>query len=265
VARDPSRLTGVAAVARADLLDVATLAPAFAGIKTVIHCAALTADHKEPFPGGYRRINAEGTRNLVWAAGRAGVEKIVLLNGLGTRRGRDGSYMRTRWEMGEAVRNSGLAWLALQPSILFGDSAPYSAALARLARQSPVMPVLGGGRKLQPLWIEDLVTCLTRAAGSSRWDSRTIDLGGPDQLTFREMTHLVMQTIGVRRPTAPLPLALARVPARMMLLLPNPPLVPATLELFDFDNVTEPDTVQKTFGFEPRRIRDHFRAHGLDG
>jgi NADH dehydrogenase len=254
-----------AAIVQADLLEVATLVPALADIKTAIHCAAITADQKEPFSGAYRRVNAEGTRNLVWAARHAGVDKVVLLNGLGTRRGRDRSYMRTRWEMGEAVQDSGLVWVALQPSILFGDRAPYPAALARLARQFPVMPVLGGSRRLQPLWVEDLVSCLTMAAGSGRWDGLTIDLGGPDQLTYREMTKLVMDTIGVHRPMVPVPTSLARLPARLMGLLPNPPLVPATLELFDFDNVTQPDVVQKSFGFQPRRITDHLLANGLDG
>ncbi len=268
VARDPSRAPAVASggtTVRADLLEVATLSPALTDINTVIHCAAITADRKEPFPGAYRRINAEGTRNLVWAAQRAGVQRIVLLNGLGTRRGRDGSYMRTRWEMGEAVRNSGLNWVALQPSILFGDHAPYPAALARLAHQLPVMPVLGDRRRLQPLWVEDLVTCLTRAARETSWDGRAIDLGGPDQMTYGEMTRLVMETIGVRRPTAPLPMAVARVQARLMTVLRDPPLQPATLELFDFDNITDLDAVQENFGFPPRRIRDHFAAHGLDG
>jgi hypothetical protein len=50
-----------------------------------------------------------------------------------------------------------------------------------------------------------------------------------------------------------------------MSVLPNPPLVPATLELFDFDNATEPDAVQKIFGFAPRSMRTHLQEHGLDG
>jgi len=48
-------------------------------------------------------------------------------------------------------------------------------------------------------------------------------------------------------------------------MLPNPPLVPATLELFDFDNTTDLDAVSRNFGFEPRSIRTHFKDHGLDG
>src|SRR5437868_7006908 len=87
VVRNPSGDVAGAAVIQADLLEVATLAPALAGIKSLIHCAAITADHKEPFPGAYRRVNAEGTRNLVWAARRAGGGEVVSLDGPGTRRG----------------------------------------------------------------------------------------------------------------------------------------------------------------------------------
>ena len=268
VVRESTHAAGLPAgidLAQADLLDRPALERALSGASVVVHAAAITADRKEAYPGQYRRVHAEGTRNLVEAARAGGVQRIVLLNGLGTRKGGEHSYMRTRWEMGEAVRTSGLGWVALQPSILFGDGAPFPAALARLARTSPVMPVLGGGRKLQPLWIEDLVTCLQRCTEDSRWDGRAIDLGGPDQLSFADVTRLIVQAAALSRPMVPLPLPVARVQARLFSLLPNPPLVPATLELFDFDNITDIDAVRRKFGFEPRSMRTHFAQHGLDG
>jgi uncharacterized protein YbjT (DUF2867 family) len=265
VSRTLGPANAAVSAAAADLLHPSSLAVALTGVETIVHCAAITADKKEAYRGQYHDVNATGTRNLIDAARVAGVRRIVLLNGLGTRPGSEGSYMRTRWEMAEAVRGSGLAWTALQPSILFGDSAPFPAAIARLARQFPVMPVLGGGRKLQPLWIEDLVTCLIQAANDPGKDSQTIDLGGPEQMTFAEIDDLILATINVRRLKLPLPVPMAGIAARVMSVLPNPPLVPATLELFDFDNTTDLDAVSRNFGFEPRSIRTHFKEHGLDG
>jgi uncharacterized protein YbjT (DUF2867 family) len=268
LARHPERARGLPAeveLVKADILDADTLRAGFDGVDTVVHCAAITADRKEAYAGEYRRVHVEGTRNVVQAAQRSGVTRIVLMNGLGTRPGKAHSYMRTRWEMGEAVKASGLGWVALQPSVLFGDGAAFPAAFARLGRQLPVMPVLSGGTKLQPFWVEDLVTCLKMVAAENRWDGRAIDLGGPEQLTFRAMIDLIMTTAGIRRPKVPLPLPVARIQARLFTLLPNPPLVPATLELFDFENITRLDAVSATFGFQPRSIRDHFRDHGLDG
>jgi NADH dehydrogenase len=266
--RDPARaaalLPQVVEVVPINLLEFGKLADALPGASTVVHCAAVTADRKETFPGQYRRVNGEGTRNLVEAARWAGVKRIVLLNGLGTRPGKPGSYMRTRWEMSEAVRNSGLRWVALQPSILFGDQAPYQTAIARLVRVAPVMPVLGGHRRLQPLWVEDLVTCLARCARDAARDGRAIDLGGPEQVSFDEMVDLVMDAAGARRPKLPLPVLLARVPTAAFSVLRHPPLTFAALELFDFDNTTDIDSVSKNFGFAPRSPREHFKAHRLD-
>jgi NADH dehydrogenase len=253
-------------IVQADLLQPDTLGPALSGVEVLVHCAAITADHKEASRREYARVNGEGTRNLVAACRAAHTRKIVLLNGLGTKRGADGSYMRTRWDMAEAVRTSGLPWVSPQPSILFGDGAPFPAAIAKLARTSPVMPILGSGRtKLQPLWVEDLCTCLALCVQQSTWDGRAMDLGGPEQLPYTEVVRLILAAAHLRRPMVPVPLPLARIAAQAMSVLPSPPLVPATLELFDFDNATDLDSVQKIFGFAPRSMRAHLQEHGLDG
>jgi hypothetical protein len=64
----------------------------------------------------------------------------------------------------------------------------------------------------------------------------------------------------------PLPLMVARVQAALMAaVLPHPPLTPAAMELFSFDNATDLDAVDRDFGFHPRGFREHLRAHGLDG
>jgi NADH dehydrogenase len=175
--------------------------------------------------------------------------------------------MATRQGMEEAVRSSGLPFVILQPSVLFGDGAEFVEALARLARIFPVVPVLGrGDLKFQPLWIEDLATCLSRAAADDAFDSRTIPLGGAEYATLREIQETISKVLGKRRLHVPLPLPLARVQARVMTaVLPHPPLTPATLELFSFENATSLDACERGFGFRPRGFREHLLAHGLEG
>src|ERR1700694_5147593 len=128
-----------------DLTEPETLGPALNGISTIVHAAAITGDRKEPYRGAYDQINRVGTENLVAAAKKAGVGRFVLMSGLGTAPAPAGTYMATRWGMEEAVRRSGIPHVILQPSVLFGDGAEFVAALSRLARGSPVLPVLGGG------------------------------------------------------------------------------------------------------------------------
>jgi NADH dehydrogenase len=91
-------------------------------------------------------------------------------------------------------------------------------------------------------------------------------LGGAEYVTLREIQQAISRTLGKRRLLVPLPLPLARLQAGLMTaLLPRPPLTPAVLDLFSFENATALDSVEKAFGFRPRGFREHLAAHGLEG
>jgi uncharacterized protein YbjT (DUF2867 family) len=256
---------GVEAV-RSDLTRPESLPAALEGVTTVVHAAAITANLKEPRPGTYRDINEGGTYNLMSAAKEAGVTRVVLMSGLSAPAA-EGSYMATRVGMEKAVRESGIPFVILQPSVLFGDGAEFVAALARLARRSPVLPLMGDpGNKFQPLWIEDLLRILEESLTAEKLLGRAVPLGGPEQLTFKEILETICEALSVRRLMLPLPLPIAAIQARAMVaVMHKPPLTPATLELFKYDNSTTLDAVPANFGFEPRGFREHLRAHGVDG
>ena len=252
-------------VVEADLTRAASLPAAVQGADTIIHCAALTADIKEPYHGAYDAINRVGTENLTAAAASAGTRRLVVMSGLGTQPAPIHTYMATRWAMEEAVRRSGIAYVILRPSVQFGDGAEFVAALARLARQSPVVPLLGGGGLLfQPIWVEDVVTCIEKSVASEELLNREITIGGSEQLSFKEIIEAILKAMHTRRILAPLPLPLARLGAGLMQVLPHPPLTPASLELFGFDNIATPDAVDREFGFHPRAFREYLEARGIE-
>jgi NADH dehydrogenase len=267
--RDRSRYSpppGVT-VAEADLVRAETLTGALEGASAVIHCAAITANLKEPYPSAYQNVNGLGTENLAAAARAAGVQRLVVISGLGTRPATAGTYMATRWALEEAVRNSGIPHVILQPSVQFGDGAEFVAALARLIRTTPVVPALGGGRtRFQPIWIDDVVTCVERSITDDALLNRAHAIGGSEYLTFKEILQAIAEVMGKRRMILPLPMPLARLQARLLsAVMSHPPLTSATLELFAFDNATDLDAVERTFGFHPRGFREHLRAHGVAG
>ena len=250
----------------ADLTKPGGLPRALDGVTTLVHTAAITANLKEPYPGAYREINETGTYNLMKAAGEAGVSRVVLMSGLSAP-AREGSYMATRIGMERAVTDSGIPHVILQPSVLFGDGAEFIAALSRLARISPVLPLMGDpDLKFQPLWIEDLLRILEESITTEKLLGRAIPLGGPEHVTFRQVLETICEAMKIRRLMVPLPLSIAGVQARgMAALMPRPPLTPATLELFRYDNSTSLDSVETNFGFQPQSFREHLREHGVDG
>jgi uncharacterized protein YbjT (DUF2867 family) len=256
---------GVEAV-QADLAKLESLVPALKGVTTLVHAAAITANLKEPYRGAYRQINETGTYNLMKAAADAGVSRVVLMSGLSAP-AKDGSYMATRVGMEKAVRESGIPFVILQPSVLFGDGAEFVAALARIARISPVLPLMGDPKnKFQPLWIDDLLRILEQSITAEKHIGKAIPLGGPEHVTFRQVLETICAALSVRRLLVPVPLPIVAIQARVMAaLLPRPPLTPATLELFTFDNSTSLDAVPANFGFQPRGFREHLMAHGVSG
>ncbi|MFN2465481.1 MAG: NAD(P)H-binding protein [Candidatus Dormibacteria bacterium] len=253
-------------VVAGDVTQPPTLTAALEGVSKVVHAAAITGNHKEPYRGAYRDVHEVGTTNLMDAARGAGVGRVVLVSGLGTVPAAEGTYMATRWAMEEAVRNSGIPWVIIQPSVQFGDDAEFIAALARLARISPVVPAISSSHDLfQPIWVEDVVTIVEKALGDDTLLRRAIAVGGPDHLKFAQILHAIIETMGKKRLVAPLPIGIARVQAALMSFLPKPPLTSATLELFGFENTTDLDAVQQNFGFAPRGLREHLRQNGLAG
>jgi len=250
---------------RSDVTRPETLPSVLKGVDTVVHTAAITANLKEPYRGAYDTINRVGTENLVAEAKRAGVSRLVLLSGLVQPPVTEGTYMATRVAMEDTVRKSGISSIVLQPSVLFGDGAEFVAALDGVARWSPVLPVLGPPKLLfQPLWVEDLLRCLEACVAGDAKLGQTLPLGGAEYVTFRQVLETICSAAGRRRLLLPLPMPVARLQARLLAaVLSRPPLTPATLELFSFDNATQLDSVERGFGFKPRGFREHLLAHGL--
>lgn len=243
-----------------------TLEPAMQGVETLVHSAFITADIKEGRGISYQGVNVEGTRNVVEAAKRAGVKKIVVVSGLGTRPDKPGSYMQGRYQAEQAVKESGLAWSIIQPSVQFGEQAAFFKGLADLIRSAPVVPTIGTSqRKFQPIWVEDVAQCLIQQIHEEKRNGKTYIVGGPEQFTYAEILDLLANTMGKKRLKAPLPLPLAYLGAAMMqAVLPKPPITTAALTLFTFEQTTDLDAVERDFGFAPLSWRTYLAEHGTN-
>ena len=253
-------------VVQGDTTRPETLDAAMQGVDTVIHAAFITAERKQGPGVNYYATNVEGTANVVSAAKRAGVRRIVEVGGLGTKQAAPGSYMEGRYLADQSVKQSGLAWSIIGPSIQFGAGAAFFTGLVDLIRSAPVVPMVGSGnRTFQPIWVEDVTTCVLKMAREpERYDRRTIEVGGPEVYTYAQILDMLMATLGKRKLKVPGPVPLVAVGATVMeAVLPKPPITRAALTLFSFDNVTDLDAVERNFGFTPQSLRTYLAEHGL--
>ena len=264
VHRSRGDLPGAVEAVEGDVTDASSLVGACEGVDVVVNLASITADRKPP-PGGYDRVNAEGPAALAVAARTAGVRRFVHLAGIDTTLGEPGPYLAGRRRGDAAVLASGIESVAiLRPSIMFGGSdSAFVKALARVVKLAPAVPVPGDGTvRLQMVWVEDVVRCIMQLVDDMR--PGQFPIGGPEQPTYDEVLDTIGEGLGKRRVRKiHLPLPLFSVQARLLSVLPSPPLTPAALELFASDNTTTLDAIEQQFNFRPRGFAEHVRSEGL--
>ena len=255
------------AVVTGDTTQPETLEAAVSGVETIIHTAFITAERKQGPGVNYYDTNVLGTSNLATAAQKAGVQRIVVLSGLGTKSDKPGTYMQGRYLAEQAVKQSGLAWSILGPSIQFGKGSAFFNGLADLIRGMPVIvPMIGNGkRQFQPIWVDDVATCIVKMAREPEaYDGRTIEIGGPDYYTYAQILDMLMQTLQKRRVKVPGPMPFVKLGAGMMeAVMAKPPITRAATGLFTFENTTELDSVEQYFHFQPLSLRAYLAESGI--
>src|SRR6266581_2409124 len=249
-----------------DTTQPASLEAAVQGVDTIVHAAFITADHKQSPGNSYQETNVQGTANLMNAAKNAGVKCIIEIGGLGTRPDKPGSYMQGRHLAEQMLKDSGLDWTIIQPSVLFGKNAPFIKGLSDLIRTAPVVPLIGGGKIMfQPIWVEDVVTIIIKVLEDpAHTTNRTYTIGGPAYYSFTQIINVLLKTMHKQRIKAPAPTPLVGIGATVMeAVLPHPPITKAAMTLFTFDNTTDLHSVERDFGFTPVSFTAYLQEHGV--
>jgi uncharacterized protein YbjT (DUF2867 family) len=249
-----------------DTTSPASLETAVQGVDTIVHAAFITADQKQSAGNHYQETNVQGTANLVEAAKKAGVKRILVISGLGTKPDKPGSYMQGRYLAEKMVKESGLDWTIIQPSVLFGKDAPFIKGLTDLIRTAPVVPLIGGGKVMfQPIYVEDVVTVIIKVLQEpERTKNKTYTIGGPAYYSFTQVIDALLQAMHKKRIKVPTPTPLVGIGAAVMeAVLPKPPLTKAAMTLFTFDNTTDLHSVEREFGFTPMSFTTYLNEHGV--
>jgi uncharacterized protein YbjT (DUF2867 family) len=239
----------------ADVTRRTTLPPALAGVDAVVHLAAIPRDRS----GGadLARVNTGGTRAVIDAMAAAGVRRLVHMGALGVADDPRLHYASSKARAETAVRDSGLDWTILKPSLQFGPGDGFFNIVAGLVRLSPgIVPVPGDGKsRFQPIFVGDVATVIVRSLADPSTIGETLELGGPRYWTYREITGEVLRALGKRRAILPMPIPLIRLVAGTAERLGLPfPVATDQLRQLRLDNIGSLDLIPSRFGFEPRKM-----------
>jgi uncharacterized protein YbjT (DUF2867 family) len=241
-------------VAVTSLDDVRGLRAALRGIDVVFH---LAGGEGEGSRANLQAVDIDGTRNLSEAAADAGVERIFYISHLGADRASGFPVLKAKGIAEEYLRKSGVAYTIVRGSILFGPQDTFTSGLAMLLAIAPgFLPLPGKGRSLvQPLWVEDLTTCLVWALDEPATINKTYEVGGSETLSLRQVAEMVMAVTGNRRLLVSFPTPVMRALTVLMeSMFPRFPVSVFWLDYLAVNRTCPVDTIPHVFGLMPARF-----------
>jgi uncharacterized protein YbjT (DUF2867 family) len=235
-------------LAEGDVTNPESLRSALAGVDTVVHLVAIRQGRPEQF----QRVMVGGTRSLIAAAKETGVRRFVQMSALGTTEETKDlvPYYGAKWQMELDVKASGIPYVIFRPSFIFGPDGGILPTFAKVARLTPVTPIIGSGRqRIQPIWADDIGAYFAQAVDNEDAVNRTFELGGPDAVTWNDFWERLKRTRGMRRPSVHVPVALMRINALLTERLPgNIPLTRDLLKMLEAgDNVATDTSAVEVF------------------
>ena len=232
-----------------EMTNTVSLQHAVEGVDAVVHLVAIRQGPGERF----KRVMEQGTRDLVAAANEAGAKRFILMSALGTSEDTKDlvPYYHGKWEMEQAVKGSGLEHVIFRPSFVFGHEGGILPTFRKLAKVTPVTPIIGSGeQKIQPIWVDDVAAYFAAALEKQDAANKTFELGGPNAVSWNEFWQRLRTSLGIRRrPSIHVPVGLMRVNALVTERLPgNIPLTRDLLKMLEHgDNVVSNDDAVQTF------------------
>ena len=205
----------------------------------------------------FRAVHTMGAKTVAEAARRAGAETLVHLSALGASDQSSSGYARSK-ALGEAeVLAAFPQAVIIRPSILFGPGDDFFNLHGTLARLLPVLPLIGGKTRFQPLYVGDAAEALVAAIEGAVKPGKIYEIGGPETVTHRELVERVLRESLRNNPLIPVPKGIAKLMAAPFALLPFAPLLTGDqVELLMSDNVVSPEATREkrtlaAFGVSP--------------
>ena len=210
----------------------------------------------------FERVHHQGTRNLIVAARKSGVKRFVQMSALGARPGNASAYHTTKFAGEEEVRNGGIPYVVLRPSLMVGPGSAFVRQMAGVMRAAPLIrPVPGTGKyRFRPVHVDDVADCFAQSLTNPAATGQTVDLVGGEERTLDEMGDELAASLGVTKRAIHIPLPLMKAAAAFFSWLPmKPPVTQVQLRMLEEGSTADSATMKSIFGIEPIGFRDALR------
>lgn len=217
-------------IIEANIHDRATLGRLVSGQDIVVNLlGVLHSKPGKPYGQNFRVNHVEFPKALCTAMSKHGAKRIVHISalGVGVQNPAPSMYLRSKTDGEAVVKDSGLAWTILRPSVVFGREDKFLNTFASLAKIAPFIPLAGADARFQPVSVSDVAKAVFACVEDQGKDTlhNTYDLVGTEIFTLKELVKLSARAVGKNPLVFGIPDVAAKVQAFLMELAPGEPLM----------------------------------------
>lgn len=240
--REPRRAFAVKALAglghvqfvATDIRRPDSVAHAVAGADAVVNLVGILR-------GDFQAVHVEGARNVAEATAATGIDTLVHMSAIGADPDSPSAYGRTKGEGEQAVLRAFPAATIIRPSLIFGQDDQFTNRFAGLIQALPVVPVIAGRTRFQPVFVGDVAAAMAAAVTDpTAHAGKTYELAGPDILSMAQINQWLADVIGRSRSFVPVPQGAASLLANLTGWLPCAPITRDQLAMLARDNIADP-------------------------
>jgi uncharacterized protein YbjT (DUF2867 family) len=212
---------------------------------------------------GFADRDRTAAENFAAAAHEAGVQRIVYLGGMVPEGGPRSEHLASRLEVEEILLAALPRSTALRASIVIGAQSSSFSILVRLVSNLRLMPLPSWrSNRTQPIFEGDAIEYLARTPAAPEAEGRSLDIVGPDVMTYAEMIERIAEAIGVGRMPLPLPATQTPAASAIVSAVTDQPLelVRPLMQSLERDLLPRNDDARRIYGLKPHpfdRALDH--------
>lgn len=204
----------------------------------------------------FEQTQYQGVVDTIAAARDAGVSRLLLMSAIGVK-DPGTKYQETKYRAEQFALSSGLDVTVLRPSVIFGDprgAMEFATQLHRDMVKPPIPAVAFVGAQMSPVHIEDVADAFVNALLNSNTIGNTIELAGPEILSFREMVKRIATATGKSKVILPMPIRVMRIGATLFDWLPFFPVTRDQLTMLEEGNTAPSESLESLIGHKPRKF-----------
>lgn len=230
-----------------NLFDLSSLENAMKDCDVVINAAQFdNAPFENPRKNlTYEKVDAEGTENIVAAAKKSSISRILYISGAGTSEGKTEPWFRAKIRAEHAVKKSGMKYTIFRPSWIYGKEDKSLNRMIPMIRYSPFVFILGKDYRIQPVYIDDVAKIVAFAVNNSVSYDQIYQLGGPQRLTMKQILQTVSKVLHKPRIYISVPKSIAGIAFSIMEKVPGSVISRAALDFITMDIDIPDDEIKK--------------------